>query len=144
MYASQSQVEELERQVLEMQPEIAQSAALAKAVVGLRHLQDVLAEQIAQIEPESMSRRVADMEAELRSLGQELVAGYPSGVPEPPIQDVRWTLPVNAAPSRPRRKLSDIRRIILHHSATLEDTTQNVWPERTWSRANRALHLISW
>ncbi len=69
----------------------------------------------------ALAAQAAILEAELRSETPPLT---PAG--QPPLRDVRTTLPVAPGSTVPQRGLSAIRRIIVHHTVTRDDVT----PER--------------
>ncbi len=116
-------VTEIERQVLELQPEIKRSAALAQAVVRLKRTYDDLAGQAALVETDLMRQHAAEIGGELEQLEGELAAIRRAIVHEPPMEDLRWSLPVRPGADLPRRSLSEIRRVVVHHTTSPEEVT---------------------
>lgn len=59
-------------------------------------------------------------------LGAPPPAGTPGTPPQPALQDKRTTLPVHPTATYPTRAITDIQRIVVHHTVTRDDVT----PER--------------
>ncbi len=76
----------------------------------------------------NVGQQAGALAAQAAALAAELGPQIPSPTPagQPPLREVRTTLPVAAGSAVPQRTLSAIRRIIMHHTVTRDDVT----PER--------------
>ncbi|MDH7485409.1 MAG: N-acetylmuramoyl-L-alanine amidase, partial [Anaerolineae bacterium] len=122
--ALRRQVEELWARVNELEPAIRRMAALSPEVTRLQPTLKALAAQAEQAaalrQPlDGLLARVEQLEAE--------IGLTPGGiVPQPPLQDVRTTLPVHPSQRWPTRPADAIRRIIVHHTVTRADVTPEI------------------
>jgi N-acetyl-anhydromuramyl-L-alanine amidase AmpD len=122
--AIDNRVTELERQALELQPDLGQCATLAQEVLSWKRAAENLAEGAGQLETGLLREAVMHLETEMDMLCRELYgAALTSPVEVPELVDVRWTLPAAANRSYPARSLGAIRQIVIGHTATLEDVT---------------------
>ncbi|MDD3824715.1 MAG: N-acetylmuramoyl-L-alanine amidase [Anaerolineae bacterium] len=76
--------------------------------------------------------KIAELQARIEELSQHPV---PSGPVSPPIQDIVDKLPVHATNRYPTRALTDVRQIVIHHTAT----SPTITPQRL---AEHAVHTL--
>jgi N-acetyl-anhydromuramyl-L-alanine amidase AmpD len=120
--AIEDQVEDLERRALELQPDIERTAMLAQEVLNLKRASESLVEEAGQVQAKGLGEAISELESELEQLRCDLTVAQKLQVKEPPLVDVRWT--TQAAPGRgyAKRSLSNVKTILVEHTATLEDT----------------------
>jgi N-acetyl-anhydromuramyl-L-alanine amidase AmpD len=101
--------------------------------VGLELLQDgQIRLKPAASEAWDARSRIADLEARVEELSKQPVAPAP---PSPSLQDVTAKLMVHPTSRYPTRALSDVRLIVIHHTAT----SPTVTPQRLAEHAVRTL-----
>ena len=121
------QLEALEERFYALQPKIDQAENLDETLGQEAHDLGVLAPDLqgatklnAQLK--SLTSDVTDLEAGLEELGSTPTVP-PGAVPRPDILDVMADLSQHASARWQVRPLTDIRRIVLHHTVTRTDVT---------------------
>jgi len=117
-------VEKLEGRVDELQPDIQRIAEIAAQVSHLRQTVDDLVGKAEKAE--ALRQSVNELLAEVERLEADMGITPGVTVPQPPMEDVRATLPVHASKRYPTRSVREIRRIVIHHTVTRPD----IAPER--------------
>jgi hypothetical protein len=126
---------ELQAQLDTLQAAVEQAAAWADRVTAAQTRVANLGAEAAQVTPRrpELDQLLADarkLRADIERLqikAPEPLPGpeppAPGAVPQPPLQDVRGTLPTHASLRYPARGQAAIRRIVVHHTATRPDVT---------------------
>ena len=122
----ESQVEELERRALELQPDMGRTAMLAQEVLKLKRASDGLVQRASEVQAKGLGNAISGLESDLELLRRDLTAAQRLQVNQPALVDMRWA--TVAVPGRryAKRSLSNVRHILVEHTATLEDAA----PER--------------
>jgi N-acetyl-anhydromuramyl-L-alanine amidase AmpD len=119
----ETQIDELERRALELQPDMCRTAMLAQEILKLKQASESLMERADHIQPMHLGGVLSRLENDLHLLRRDLTAAQRVPVNEPSLVDARWTTPVVAGRGHPRRSLSNISIVVVEHTATLEDPT---------------------
>lgn len=109
----------LQDQVEELQPSLQQLAEQDRSLSGLEQTATDLATQADQLT--TVQQQLAELEGQVSQLEAELPAE--DTIARPPLEDVRNALPRHPLRTYPTRSVSDIRRVIVHHTATRADIT---------------------
>jgi len=122
--ALRERIATLQAQLVSLQPAAQQAGELAEQVAQAQSTLESLTEDAEGAT--SLHQQVNELLTELGRLESQLGPLPPSEVPQPPMEDVRATLPHHPTKRYPRRNVDQIRRIIVHHTVTRPDIT----PER--------------
>jgi N-acetyl-anhydromuramyl-L-alanine amidase AmpD len=117
----ESEVEELERRALDLQPDVGRIAMLAQEALKLKRASETLVEQAGQVRVGALSGLVSGLENDLALLHRDLTAAQDVLADEPPLVDMRWMIPGSSDCAYSKRSLSHIKTIVVEHTATLED-----------------------
>ncbi len=122
MAALQARYDSIKSQYDALLPSIQQIDRLARQANQLASTVTTLNGQAAAADHDAQRRStrwtwsVSRLEVEINQLG----AG---GVPQPVMIDLRGALPASSSKQYPTRALSNVRRVVVHHTATRSDIT---------------------
>jgi N-acetyl-anhydromuramyl-L-alanine amidase AmpD len=116
-----SQVEELERRALELQPDIEHTMRQAQEITRLRRANMGLAARADLSRSRNLGDVISGLESDLQNLRLDLAAAQRLPVMEPSLIDARWTTPRAPGQEFGKRSLNTIKTIVVEHTATLAD-----------------------
>lgn len=117
-------VDALDAQVTALQPQLTKIADLSASATQLERTVNGLSSQAQQAtatraQVNDLTRQVEQLEAAVAALG----ASSPTGLVEPPLEDLRASLPVHPTKRYPTRALDAIRRVVVHHTGAKADVS---------------------
>ncbi|MCS6844162.1 MAG: N-acetylmuramoyl-L-alanine amidase [Caldilineales bacterium] len=117
----QRDVQALEARLAALQPDLQRVGQQTTQATNLERTVNGLAGQApaaaaARTQVDNLAQQVAQLEAAVAAL-----AAPPGAVPEPPLDDLRASLPKHPTKSYPPRSLDAIRRVVVHHTGSRSD-----------------------
>lgn len=114
----EGRVADLERRTLDLKADINRAARVADQMAPIRRRIDEVQDQAASLRGDTLAALLTQAQDEASLLYFRMRPLDAPAVPQPPIEDVRRSLPSGVSAPFPVRADEQVRRIVVHHTAT--------------------------
>ncbi len=119
----EASVADLERRTLSLKADIKRAAAAADRMTLLRQRVERLQQSATTFKPEALTEALTQAQDEAGLLYYRMRPLDAPATPAPKIEDIRRALPHAPHASYPLRQDKQVRRVVVHHTATSSDAS---------------------